>query len=555
MKVEEFSQRVKAARQRLILLQSHSGQLPPLQEGLLAAAFTELRLAVEALQVAEAELRQQNQALASAHQQADLERQHYQGLFELAPVSYLVTDMAGNITQVNRAATMLLQARPPFLVGKPLTTFVAQAEQAEFERRRWCLCQSQKYPQAVPQEWELYLYPQNGKPFKATLTVAVIWDWQGQAQGLSWLVRDLTERRQQEEALVEAKLAQAHWLDAIALRIRQSLKLDTILQTTVKEIRTLLQVERVAIYQFEPSHRFVAESRAAGFPSALGSEGGTGFDQDALQRYQQGLICAINDIYQADFSSGQLAELAQLQIRANLVMPIWVDQKLWGLLCAHQCSAPRPWTPSELALLSQLLDQTAIAIQQATLYEQLQSANQALERLATLDSLTQLANRRYFDEYLSREWQRLARERAPLTLILADIDYFKAYNDTYGHQAGDSCLKQVAQAIRRAVQRPMDLVSRYGGEEFAVILPNTEPEGGLQVAANIRAAVGVLKIPHTRSRVSEFLTFSLGVASTLPNPQSSSEALIAAADQALYQAKAKGRDRIQPALTSEGISA
>ncbi len=555
MKVEEFSQRVKAASQRLTLLQSNRGHLPPLQEGLLAAAFTELRLAVEALQVAEEELRQQNQALVTAHQQADLERQHYQGLFELAPVAYLVTDMTGKITEANRAAAILLQSRRQFLLGKPLITFVARAEQAEFERRQWLLCQSQKYPQAVPQEWELCLYPQNGSPFKAMLSVAVIWDWQGKALGLSWLVRDLTEHRQQQKALVQAKVAQAHWLDAIALRIRQSLKLDPILQTTVTEVRSLLQVERVAIYQLEPCSQFVAESTAVGVPSALGFQGKTGFDQDPLQRYQQGLICVINDIHQADLSPDQQEAFAQLQIRANLVMPIWVNQKLWGLLCAHQCSAPRPWDPSELALLSQLLDQTAIAIQQATLYEQLQSANQTLERLATLDSLTQLANRRSFDNSLSQEWQRLARDRTPLTLILADIDFFKAYNDTYGHQAGDDCLKRVAQAIQRAVQRPMDLVSRYGGEEFAVILPNTHSEGGLQVAANIRAAVKALKITHLRSTVSEFLTLSLGVASTLPNPQSSPEGLIAAADQALYQAKAQGRDRTSASLTPQGISA
>jgi len=183
-------------------------------------------------------------------------------------------------------------------------------------------------------------------------------------------------------------------------------------------------------------------------------------------------------------------------------------------------------------------------LRELKLSQQLAQANQELEKLAASDSLTQVANRRRFDEYLDREWRRMAREKTPLSLILCDVDFFKSYNDTYGHQAGDECLRQVARAISHSVSRPADLVARYGGEEFAVILPNTEPEGAVRIAGKVRAAVKALEIVHGNSQVSTCLTLSLGVASTVPLCHESSAMLVSAADEALYQAKATGRDRV-----------
>jgi diguanylate cyclase (GGDEF)-like protein/PAS domain S-box-containing protein len=175
--------------------------------------------------------------------------------------------------------------------------------------------------------------------------------------------------------------------------------------------------------------------------------------------------------------------------------------------------------------------------------QELQEANQTLERMANLDGLTQIANRRRFDDYLGQEWQRHLREQEPLGLILIDIDYFKKYNDYYGHQGGDICLIQVAQTIAKIPQRATDLVARYGGEEFAIILPNTSSENALIVAEEIRKAIALLQIPHANSQVSDYVTLSLGIASIIPTLQNSSDDLIAQADQALYFAKAQGRDR------------
>jgi diguanylate cyclase (GGDEF)-like protein len=173
----------------------------------------------------------------------------------------------------------------------------------------------------------------------------------------------------------------------------------------------------------------------------------------------------------------------------------------------------------------------------------IQKANQELKRLAVTDGLTQVANRRQFDEYLNSEWQRLGRENATLALIVCDIDYFKLYNDTYGHQAGDECLRVIAKAISCAVKRPADLVARYGGEEFAVILPNTDELGATSVAQNIVEEIKQSKIIHSQSEVSKYVTLSIGIACTTPSSEYSPEVLFAAADKGLYEAKRQGRNR------------
>lgn len=179
--------------------------------------------------------------------------------------------------------------------------------------------------------------------------------------------------------------------------------------------------------------------------------------------------------------------------------------------------------------------------------QQLETANQALQYLATYDSLTEVKNRRCFNEYLDTEWRRLAREEAVLSLIMCDIDYFKLYNDTYGHQAGDECLRQVASVLRSSVKRSADLVARYGGEEFAVVLPNTNIQGAACVAEFIRAEVRGLQIIHAKSAVGEYVTLSLGVACCIPAPMSQPGTLIAIADESLYRAKKTGRDRVSVA--------
>ena len=171
-------------------------------------------------------------------------------------------------------------------------------------------------------------------------------------------------------------------------------------------------------------------------------------------------------------------------------------------------------------------------------------AQMALQSLAVKDGLTGIANRRSFDETLAAEWLRSQREQTHLSLILADVDYFKRFNDTYGHQKGDACLKAIAEAFEALAFRPADLAARYGGEEFAVILPTTHGEGAAEVAARILEAVRALDIPHNTSGVGQTVSVSIGIATIIPAAGMVSESLVAAADRALYAAKDGGRNRV-----------
>ena len=173
----------------------------------------------------------------------------------------------------------------------------------------------------------------------------------------------------------------------------------------------------------------------------------------------------------------------------------------------------------------------------------LQAANQELERLILVDQVSGIVNRRRFDAALEIEWRRLRRHHRALALLMIDIDSFKPYNDTYGHQDGDRCLRSAAATVQAAVHRPGDLVARYGGDELVAILPNTTIEGARQVAATMRAAVESLTIPHRGSPVSPWVTISVGCAAIVPDPQISASHLIDRADQALYRAKATGRNQ------------
>jgi len=233
----------------------------------------------------------------------------------------------------------------------------------------------------------------------------------------------------------------------------------------------------------------------------------------------------------------------EVGLKTAFGIPILVNDKVLTVLVFYKKQLSQ-LEPRLVDLVHAVATQLVPLIQLKRTEAALVKANQELERLATVDSLTGIANRRLFDEYLGIEWLQMFREQLPLSLILCDVDFFKLYNDTYGHLVGDFCLQQVATTISACVKRPADLVTRYGGEEFAVILPNTDANGALQVAESIRQKVQALKITHTTSSVSEFVTLSLGVTTVIPNAEINPDILIAITDKALYSAKQQGRNRI-----------
>ncbi len=364
----------------------------------------------------------------------------------------------------------------------------------------------------------------------------------------------------EQNALLQQQTQQEKLLSQLSERIRDSLDVNFIIQTTAKGILEFLECDRVIISCLDNVYTCIEEQvikpGISEIPQNIIANNYCIKDGEEA-KYIQGEIKVINDIEQSNLDGLSLQNLQHFQVRAALTIPILFKSNtnqdnltsktslLWGFITVHQCNTTRKWKSEEIQFIRTLVNQLAIGIQQGRLYHKLSKANKELKQLALCDSLTKVYNRRYFDNKLFQEWNRLRRIPSPLSIIMCDVDCFKSYNDTYGHQAGDKCLRMIADAISMMAKRPADCVARYGGEEFVIILPYTPPKGALKVAEAIRNKVKELNIPHTSSSVSTVVTVSMGVAGSIPNREDNPILLVDAADQALYLAKAQGRDRVQ----------
>ncbi len=363
-----------------------------------------------------------------------------------------------------------------------------------------------------------------------------------------------TVQRAIERQHDEFRLSQKASMKGMLERICNFMDLEAILKTTAREIQQFLQSDRAFFYRCP-----LGQTDARGI-QPLDEKFVRAIDFSALPEPTS--FEAVADTRSMHSSKVGLSAL----VRSYLILPIWSEesldiednlslitadrsdyrpqQSLWGILVAYNFDRVQEWHDWEIDFLQQLTAKVTTAIGQSRLCCQLQIANQKLQKLAILDGLTGIANRRYFDLVIDQEWQRLTRGQQPLSLILCDIDYFKAYNDTYGHQQGDRCLQQVAQILRQSIKRPADLAARYGGEELALILPNTDYRGAWCVAQRVLRQLAREQIPHPKSPVSQFVTLSLGVATKIPERSHSFRNLIDVADKYLYQAKQAGRNRL-----------
>ncbi|MEO0293075.1 MAG: diguanylate cyclase [candidate division WOR-3 bacterium] len=185
--------------------------------------------------------------------------------------------------------------------------------------------------------------------------------------------------------------------------------------------------------------------------------------------------------------------------------------------------------------------------------KKLDEANKKLKQMSYLDGLTSIPNRRYFEEFFRREWRHAIRAKTPISLIMFDIDYFKAYNDTYGHLNGDECLKKLAFHMSSLLKRPRDFLCRYGGEEFIAVLPETDERGAFEVASRFLRETEKLKIAHKASKINKNVTISIGIATTIPTRKGKPNRFVEEVDKALYQAKRSGRNCIKIAKSKKEV--
>ncbi len=463
----------------------------------------------------------------------------------------IATDCNGYITFMNPVAEILTGWQHQEVIGKAVGQILPLFENDKGGVIENLLAQAMHRGTAVSLPQTCLLHTQDGTEIPISPTAAPIRNKEGKIIGCVMICHNAIERTQVE--------ASQRLLEGLSQKIQRSLQLDDILKTTASELRELLDLNRVIIYRShaDGSGSVVVESLAAGLTPMLGWEERQPWiaNPTYFNHYHQGQIQAIDDIYAIELKQEQVQFLEFFNIRSQLTIPLLKGEQLWGLLIGYDCVVAKARSQWQIDWLKQLATQVSIAIQQAELsaelertnqklYEELERTNQKLQDLALIDSLTKLKNRRYFDECLEQEWKRLAMEEIPLSLILCDIDFFKTFNELYGHQAGDDCLQQVSRAICQSVVRSTDLVARYGGEEFAIMLPHTNADAAVWIAQKMRGTVKRLKIAHAGSLVNRHVTLSFGVACATPHLKSSPKTLVAVADQALYQAKEQGRDRV-----------
>jgi diguanylate cyclase (GGDEF)-like protein len=356
----------------------------------------------------------------------------------------------------------------------------------------------------------------------------------------------------------QALLVQQMQRDRLIAKLSQDIsrtdQVTKALPEVFETVRQHLQLDRLVLINLrEEAGEVIAEARTAMVESMSDWQMRHPWSVKAvyLEKFQLGHPVGIADVQQQSLSEAELSFLDFFEVQADLSIPLLEGDQLWGLLSA-QSRQPRDWLPEEIRLLETVGMLVSTAIQRDRLHDYLTRANRKLKRFAYLDGLTQVPNRRRFEHFLHQEWRRLMREQSPLALIMVDIDHFKAYNDVYGHQAGDDCLRRVAGILRSAIQRPADMVARYGGEEFAIVLPNTNVEGAETIAEKIQILIHRAQIPHQGSLVSKSVTLSMGLAALYPHPLKAPDDLIGLADQALYQAKDNGRDRVVAAPYKNG---
>ena len=355
---------------------------------------------------------------------------------------------------------------------------------------------------------------------------------------------------------LERRFTEQQMLNQVTEQATAGLLVDEILDELYASFRGLIPYHRIGLALLEDEGRTLRARWARSDAQLVYLKGGFSacMEGSSLQTIlETGQPRILNDLeayLQAHPDSKSTALVVTEGVRSSLTCPLVAIGKPVGFLFFSSFEK-NTYRNAHVNLFMQIANQLASIVEKSRLYEELQRINtelsqaqDRLEFLASHDALTGLNNRRTLNEYLQREWGRAIRAGTPVSAIMIDVDSFKLYNDFHGHLAGDECLQAVARVVAEGARRPADLTARYGGEEFVVLLPETDADGVLNRAEQMRAGVEALRIPHGQSIASAVVTISAGIATVIPDPDSSPSTLLSAADNALYHAKKSGRNQV-----------
>jgi diguanylate cyclase (GGDEF)-like protein/PAS domain S-box-containing protein len=490
-------------------------------------------LAARALAAAAGERRQLWEAIHDSEER-------FRTLANTAVDAVLTFDSRGTVTFANPAAERLLGYSEAELLGRDSAMLLP-----EFLRRVHREELAQYLATGVRHlAWQgvrLLVLDRHGKevPVEATFTESR----RGEERMFTAVARNLSPRRLAERRLREDR-KRFEVLSEISRIALEDLEYRPMLQRICDTLARAFGWEFVAFISIVPDRGcFVCEALTSTRPTPIH----VGYERE-LGDGVVGQVAATGKPILLDDVSGFPAYVPTLPgVRSELCVP--VHHKGCDLAVLNIESTRLAAFHHQLPFLTKVAEQVAGALASARLYEEVRQR----ATLALVDGLTGIANRRQLDAELEREWRRGHRSDTPLSLVLLDIDGFKAFNDRYGHPAGDGCLRQVAAALADVPRRAADLVARYGGEEFAIVLPELDAAGAESIAEAARATVEALAIPHATSPAAPVVTVSAGAATRWPARGGSAMALVAAADRALYLAKRQGRNRVQaaPSPTSD----
>lgn len=373
-------------------------------------------------------------------------------------------------------------------------------------------------------------------------------------------LEDAHAETQKALKITKAKEEEITNINQVVQTINSTLELDAVLASVSNALQQIFSFNQIAIMVIDK------QKKELFFEKAFGE----GYTADQVEKskkvkfpFKRGVSMACNaalknKLFYIPNISPEMVDLflpADKQIyeitrgKSYLFCPMEFQKNVIGVMAFGDDRQSFKLAKDDLDKIQRYVNQIAITINNARLFEELNEAkkiaevaNKELEKLANLDGLTQIANRRYFDQILYHEWRRAIRSGTPLSVILMDIDFFKKYNDHYGHPAGDECLKSVAKTLSKSVRRPQDLIARYGGEEFIALLPDTDIAGALKIGESMRQNVKNLQIPHEQSLASGYVTISVGIANIIPTNEYRPGLLIDWADKALYKVKKESRD-------------